>query len=99
MHFTGLVTAALATAAVAAPSNAIVQRQAETTPNVTPAQLVFAAQADDCSILSCAAVIASAGCIAAGIATAEVPAVLGCVAGGASQSLEDFLNSNGLCTS
>ncbi|KAH7054226.1 hypothetical protein B0J12DRAFT_777695 [Macrophomina phaseolina] len=103
MHFSTLVTSALAAAAAAAPKNAVSQKLQR-----NPDQIAFAAQADECPILSCTAAIASAGCIAAGIASDAVPAVLGCIAGGSSQlckcvprvdALEDFLTSNGLCSS
>ncbi|KAF4310794.1 hypothetical protein GTA08_BOTSDO13659 [Botryosphaeria dothidea] len=107
MHSTALVTFVMAITAAAAPSNAVVAaKRQDTSVNVTPEQIVFAAQAADCSIISCASVLASAGCIVAGLATGQVPAVLGCVAGGAAQLcgcagcvdlLNDFLTENGLC--
>lgn len=98
MLFTGLIASVLAVAATAAPNRVLTKRQANTStlptfvhpssvltrqaPNVTPEQIAFAIQRADCDVLSCVGVVAAAGCIAAGIATADVPAVLSCVVGG-----------------
>ncbi|KAB2570609.1 hypothetical protein DBV05_g10720 [Lasiodiplodia theobromae] len=106
MLFTGLIASVLAVAATAAPNRVLTKRQANTTPNVTPEQIAFAVQRADCDVLSCVGVVAAAGCIAAGIATADVPAVLACVVGGEGvlcdcagcvDALNDFLVDNGIC--
>ncbi|OJD36109.1 uncharacterized protein BKCO1_13000139 [Diplodia corticola] len=107
MLFTSLIASALAVAATAAPNSGLTKRQANTSPNVTPEQIAFAVVQADCDILDCVGVVAAAGCIAAGIATADVPAVLACVVGGEGvlcdcaaciDALNDFLTDNGLCT-
>jgi len=81
MRFSTLTTLSLAALATASP-NALVRRENQ---EVTKA-IVFAVQSDDCDLLKCAAVIASAACIGASIALgpAGIPSALGCTAGGAS---------------
>jgi hypothetical protein len=74
------VSLLLAAPALATPLQV---RDANTSQNDMASAIVFAAKADGCSLIQCAGVIASAGCIAAGIAAAQPEVVLGCIAGGA----------------
>tara|TARA_R110002003_G_scaffold79_4_gene7034 strand:+ start:20715 stop:21170 length:456 start_codon:yes stop_codon:yes gene_type:complete len=74
-----LLVSFLAAFATASPSSLAIRDTQQTTDAIR-----FAAVAADCSIFQCAAVIASAACIAAsvGLGPAGVPGLLGCVAGG-----------------
>jgi hypothetical protein len=81
MRFSSIVISTLAALATASP-NSLARRE-----NVAVTEaIIFAVQADDCDLLKCAAVIASAGCIGASIllGPAGVASALGCTAGGAS---------------
>lgn len=81
MQLSSILTSALAALTTASP-NSLARRENQ---EVTEA-IIFAVQADDCDLLKCAAVIASAACIGASIALgpAGIPSALGCTAGGAS---------------
>ncbi|KAI1843719.1 hypothetical protein JX265_008455 [Neoarthrinium moseri] len=106
MRFSVPVLALLASGGMASP-NSIISRDVTTTEAVTEA-ISFAVAADDCDLLKCAAVIASAACIGASIALGPggIPSLLGCTAGGASaicpcancvDALGDFLKNNNVC--
>lgn len=81
MQFSKIIIPSLAAMAMAAPSDLVRRENQEVTEAI-----IFAVQADDCDLLKCAAVIASAACIGASIALgpAGIPGALGCTAGGAS---------------
>jgi hypothetical protein len=83
MRFSTIFVPIMAAVAYAAPNaNSITPRENA----IMTDAIVFAAQADDCDLLKCAAVIASAACIGASIALGPggIPSLLGCTAGGAS---------------
>ncbi|XTI82654.1 hypothetical protein V2W45_1224749, partial [Cenococcum geophilum] len=72
--------------------------------------IVLAAQASDCDLIKCAAVIASAACIGASIVLGPggIPFLLGCTAGGAGalcpcancvSALADFPKNSNICPS
>ena len=63
MQFSTLIISSLAAMAMAAPSDLVRRENQEVTQAI-----IFAVQADDCDLLKCAAVIASAACIGASIA-------------------------------
>ena len=63
MQFSTLIISSLAAMAMAAPSDLVRRKNQEVTQAI-----IFAVQADDCDLLKCAAVIASAACIGASIA-------------------------------
>jgi hypothetical protein len=65
-------------------------RAVTTTANDMTAAIIFAAQAD-CDLFQCAAVVASAACIAAGIAAGQPEAVLACVASGTAGVSQSFI--------
>ncbi|OAG09427.1 uncharacterized protein CC84DRAFT_1212862 [Paraphaeosphaeria sporulosa] len=102
-----LLTAALALASPSPkPATNAMARDATTTVNEMTAAIQFAAQAD-CDVFQCANVVASTACIAAGIASGMIEAVLACVASGSTgicpcaaciPGLNDFLANNGICT-
>jgi hypothetical protein len=86
MRFSITVLALLASTGLASPSvNPIANRDITTTEDIADA-IIFAADASDCDLIKCAAVIASAACIGASIALGPggIPSLLGCTAGGAS---------------
>ncbi|ETS81018.1 hypothetical protein PFICI_06020 [Pestalotiopsis fici W106-1] len=108
MRFSLPLLALVASSGMASP-NSIISRDVTTTEAVTDA-ITFAAAEDDCDLLKCAAVIASAACIGASIALGPggIPSLLGCTAGGASaicpcancvDALGDFLKNNSICPS
>ncbi|KAF2106181.1 hypothetical protein BDV96DRAFT_607555 [Lophiotrema nucula] len=110
MRFTASIVALFAATALATPSPSVyssaVGRSTLTSTDDMTNAIQFAVQAD-CDIFQCANVIASAACIAAGVGTGQVEAVLACVASGATgicpcagciDALNDFLTSNGVCT-
>jgi hypothetical protein len=72
MRFSAVIISSLVAFASAAP-NAIVVRTSPNT-DLIAQNLVFAAQASDCSILKCAEVLANVACIVAALATEEVSA-------------------------
>ncbi|KAH7069560.1 hypothetical protein BKA63DRAFT_569171 [Paraphoma chrysanthemicola] len=103
MRLSTLLMSALAALTTASPNSLAVRDAQQTTDAIR-----FAAVAADCSIFQCAAVIASAACIAAsvGLGPAGVPGLLGCVAGGSAaicpcagcvDALNNFLVENGIC--
>ncbi|KAF1967236.1 hypothetical protein BU23DRAFT_573406 [Bimuria novae-zelandiae CBS 107.79] len=101
-----LLASSLALAAPNAVARNTMARDVATSANDMTAVIQFAAQAD-CDFFQCADVIASAGCIAIGIATGQVEAVLACVASGATgicpcagciDALNAFLTSHDVCT-
>jgi hypothetical protein len=80
MRFTLSVLAVLSASAIAAPG--MIARDVLTTSEAADA-LSFAVAAADCNIGDCITVVASAVCIAAGIAARSPSTVVGCVQGGA----------------
>lgn len=81
-----LLTAALA---LASPSPKPAAKAVARDVNDTTAAIQFAVQAD-CDLFQCANVIASAGCIAAGLGTGMPEVVLACVASGSTGVRDQF---------
>lgn len=83
MRFSNILLPSLAALAIASPNQLIARNNEQVTKAIE-----FAAQADDCSLISCAEVIANAACIAAAIIAApptggtSAAAVIACVAAG-----------------
>jgi hypothetical protein len=91
MHFTLSLLTALATSALASPNPLITSRDVITTEQAEEA-IKFAAQAAECDVFDCVAVVAAAACIAGGIAAGNPAVVIGCVGGGA-PSVRSILSS------
>ncbi|KAI1855225.1 hypothetical protein JX265_006634 [Neoarthrinium moseri] len=108
MQFTVVIVSFLAATGLAYPSDNVMARD-EQTVAVAEVQnsIEFAAAAESCNVLKCAAIVAKGAiCIAPAILTRNPAKVIGCVAGGAGAicpcggcvpKLNDFLDEHGVC--